>query len=75
MRYVFIPIHQGMHFICTVIYMNQKKIEYYDSLCFDNVTRRSCRHKIKMQEDTLQVLTDHLQNKHMKEEHKGLPNE
>jgi hypothetical protein len=47
--------------------MEQKKIEYCNSLHFDNVIRQSCRHKIKMQEDTLQVLRDYLQNKHMEE--------
>jgi hypothetical protein len=56
MRYIFIPIHQGLHFTCALIYMEQKKIEYYNSLCFDNVTRHGCRHKIEMPEDTLQVL-------------------
>jgi hypothetical protein len=55
--------------------MEQKKIEYYNSLCFDNVTRHGCRHKIKMQEDTLQVLRDYFQNKHMKDKRKDLPNE
>jgi hypothetical protein len=62
-----------MHFTCAVIYMEQKKIEYYNSLCFDNVTRQGCRHKIKMQEDTLQVLRDYLQNKHMKKNIKVCP--
>jgi Ulp1 family protease len=61
MRYIFIPIHQGMHFTCAVIYMEQKKIKYYILLYFDNVTRQSCRHKNKMQEDALQVLRDYLQ--------------
>jgi hypothetical protein len=75
MRYIFIPIYQGMHFTCAVIYMEQKKIEYYDSLHFENVTRHGCRHKIKMKEDTLQVLRDYLQNKHMKDKHKDLSNE
>jgi Ulp1 family protease len=50
-------------------------VKYYDSLRFDNVTRHGCRHKIKMQEDTLQVLRDYLQNKHMKDKHKDLLNE
>jgi hypothetical protein len=27
--------------------MEQMRIEYYNSLCFDNVTRHGCRHKIK----------------------------
>jgi Ulp1 family protease len=27
-RYIFIPIHHGLHFKCEVIYMEQKKIEY-----------------------------------------------
>jgi Ulp1 family protease len=75
MRYIFIPIHHGLHFMCAVIYMEQIKIEYYNSLCFDNVTRHGCRHKVKMQEDTLQVLRDYLQKEHMKEKHRDLPNE
>ncbi len=61
MRYIFIPIHHGLHFTCAVIYMEEMKIKYYDSLHFDNVTRHGCRHKVKMQEDTLQVLRDYLQ--------------
>jgi Ulp1 family protease len=75
MRYIFIPIHHGLNFTCAVIYMEQKKIKYYNTLRFDNVTRHGCRHKIKMQEDTLQVLRDYLQNKHMKDKRKKLPNE
>ncbi len=51
------------------------KIEYYDSLRFDNVTRHGCKHKIKMQESTLQVVRDYLQKEHMKEKHIDLPNE
>jgi Ulp1 family protease len=75
MRYMFIPIHHGLHFMCAVIYTEQMKIKYYDSLRFDNATRHGCRHKVKMQEDTLQVLRDYLQIKHMKDKHKDLPNE
>jgi Ulp1 family protease len=56
MRFIFIPIHHGLHLTCAVIYMKEMKIEYYDSLRYDNVTRHGCRHKVKMQEDTLQVL-------------------
>jgi Ulp1 family protease len=74
MRYIFIPIHHGLHFTCAVIYMEQK-IEYYNSLCYDNVKRHCCRHKVKMQEDTFQVLWDYLQNKHMKDKHIDLHNE
>jgi Ulp1 family protease len=55
--------------------MDKMKIKYYDSLCFDNVTKHGCGHKVKMQEDTLQVLRDYLQNKHMKEKRIDLPNE
>jgi Ulp1 family protease len=55
--------------------MEQMKIEYYDSLHFDNVTRHGCRHKVKMQEDTLQFLRDYLQNKNMKDTRIDLPNE
>jgi hypothetical protein len=75
MRYIFIPIHHGLHFTCAVIYMEQMKIKFYDSLCFDNVIRHGCRHKIKMQEDTLQVLRDYLQKEHMKDKHIDWPNE
>ncbi len=28
MRYIFMPIHHGLHFMCAVIYMEQMKIEY-----------------------------------------------
>ncbi len=75
MRYIFIPIHHGLHFMCVVIYMEEMKIEYSDSLCFDNVTRHGCKHKIKMQEDTLQVLRDYLQKEHKKEKRIDLLNE
>ncbi len=30
MRYVFIPIHHGLHFTCAVIYMEEMKIECYN---------------------------------------------
>jgi Ulp1 family protease len=66
MRYIFIPIHHGLHFMCAIIYMEETKIESCNSLRFDNVTRHGCRHKIKLQEDTLQVLRDYLQKEHMK---------
>ena len=75
MRYTFIPIHHGLHCMCAVIYMEQMKIKYYDSLLYDNVTRRGCRHKVKMQEDTLQVLRNYLQNNHMKDKCIDFPNE
>jgi hypothetical protein len=55
--------------------MEQMKIEYYNSLCFDNVTRHGCRHKVKTQEDTLQVLRDYLQKEHMKDKQIDFPNE
>jgi Ulp1 family protease len=66
MRYIFIPIHHGLHFRCAVIYMKEMKIKYNNSLRFDDVTRHGCKHKIKMQESTLQVIRDYLQKKHMK---------
>ena len=28
MRYIFIPIHHGLHFTCAVIYIEKMKIEY-----------------------------------------------
>ncbi len=66
MRYIFILIHHRLHVMCAVIYMEQMKIKYCNSLCFDHVTRHGCRRKVKMQEDTLQVLRDYLQKEHMK---------
>jgi Ulp1 family protease len=75
MRYIFIPIHHGLHFTCAVIYMEKMKLEYYDSLRFDNLTKHGCRHKVKMQEETLQVLRDYLQNEHVKDKRIDLPNE
>jgi Ulp1 family protease len=75
MRYIFIPIHHGLHFLCAVIYMEEMKIKYYNSLRFDNATRHGCKYKIKMQEDTLQVLRDYLQKEYMKEKCIDLPNE
>ncbi len=74
MRYIFIPIHHGLQFTCAVIYMKEMKIKYYKSLRFDNVTRHGCKHKIKMQESTLQVIRDYLQKEHMKEKCIDLPN-
>jgi Ulp1 family protease len=71
MRYIFIPINHGLHFTYAVIYMEQMKIEYYDSLHFHNVTRRGCRHTVKMQEDALH----YLQSKRKKDKHIDLPNE
>jgi Ulp1 family protease len=47
MRCIFIPIHHGLHFTCAVIYMKVMKIGYYDSLCFDDVTRHGCKHTQK----------------------------
>ncbi len=32
MEYIFIPIHQGNHYTCTVIYMKERRVKYYDSL-------------------------------------------
>ncbi len=53
----------------------REKIEYYNSLRFEDVTRHGCKHKIKMQESTLQIIRDYLQKEHMKEKHRDLPNE
>jgi Ulp1 family protease len=75
MRYIFLPIHHGLHFMCAVIYIEQMKIEYYNSLCFDNVTRHGCRHKVKMQDNTVQVLRDYLQKEHMKNKRIDFPYE
>jgi Ulp1 family protease len=75
MRHVFIPIHHGLHFTCAVIYMKEMKIEYYNSLRFDDVARHGCKHKVKMQESTLQFIRDYLQKEHMKEKHIDLLNE
>jgi hypothetical protein len=39
MGYIFIPIHHGLHFMCAVVYMEQMKIEYYNSLRFDKCNK------------------------------------
>jgi Ulp1 family protease len=39
MRYIFIPITNGLHFTCAGINMEEMKIKYYNSLRFDNATR------------------------------------
>jgi Ulp1 family protease len=70
MRYIFIPIHHGLHFTCAVIYMEQMKIEYNNSLRYDNVIRHGYRHKVKLHKDTLQAPRGYLQNKHMKDKHR-----
>jgi Ulp1 family protease len=75
MRYIFIPIHHGLHFTYAVIYMKEMNIKYYDSLRFDNVTRHGCKHKIKMQESTFQVIREYFQKENMKGKHIDLPNE
>ncbi len=75
MRFIFTPIHHCLHFTCAVIHMEQKKIEYCNSLHFENKQRQSYRHKIKMQEDTLQILRDYLQNEQMQDKNKDFNNE
>ncbi len=73
MRYIFIPIHQGLHLTCVLLSTwNRRRLSITNSMHYDNVTRHGCRHKIKMQENTLQVLRDYLQNEHMKDKHKDL---
>ncbi len=44
-KYIFIPIHQGKHFTCAVIYMQDKQIMYYDSYLNTDRTRALCSHK------------------------------
>jgi hypothetical protein len=66
-KFIFIPIYHGLHFTRTVIYMEQMKIKYYNSLRHDNLKRHGCRHKVKMQKNTLQVLWDYLQKEHKKD--------
>ena len=44
-KYIFIPIHQGKQFTCTVIYKQDKQIMYYDSYLNTDRTRALCSHK------------------------------
>ncbi len=75
MRYIFIPIHYGLHFTCAVIYMEQMKIKYYDSLRFDNVTRHGCRHKVQNARGYTSSSKGLLAKEHMKDKRIDLPNE
>jgi len=52
-KYIFIPIHQGKHFTCAVIYMQDKQIMYYDSYLNTDRTRALCSHKKEKQEKIL----------------------
>jgi hypothetical protein len=61
--------------MCAVMFMELMKNKYYDSQRFDNLTRHGYRQKVKMQEDTLQVLRDYFQKKHMKDKRIDLPND
>jgi hypothetical protein len=40
--YIFIPIHQGKHFTCALIYMQDKQIMYYDLYLNTDRTRTMC---------------------------------
>ncbi len=61
-------------YVCCYLHGTDED-QYDDSLRFDKVTRHGCRHKVKMQEDTHQVLRDYLQKEHIKDKHIDLPNE
>ena len=62
MRNIFIPIHKGNHFTCVVIFMEEKRISYYNYLKATNRTRNGCVHKKKQQEKILGVVIQYLQD-------------
>ncbi len=66
MRNIFIPIHKGSHFTCVVIFMDKKRISYYDSLLTTNRTRTACVHKKTQQEKILGVVMQYLQDEFKK---------
>jgi sentrin-specific protease 1 len=51
MRKIFIPIHKGNHFTCVVIFMEEKRVSYYNSLKATERTRNSCDHKKYLQDE------------------------
>jgi hypothetical protein len=60
-----IPIHQGKHFTCAVIYMQDKQIMYYDSYLNTGRTRALCSHKKENQMRILQALLQYLKDEHL----------
>ena len=72
-KYIFIPIHQGKHFTCAVIYMKEKRILFYDSYLNTDRTRTLCSHKKKDQERILQALLQYLKDEHLQKHSVELP--
>ena len=74
-KYIFIPIHQGKHFTCAVIYMQDKRIMYYDSYLNTDRTRALCSHKKEKQEKILQALLRYLKDEHLNKHSVELPDQ
>ncbi len=74
-KYIFIPIHQGKHFTCAVICMQDKQIMYYDSYLNTDRTRTMCSHKRENQERILQALSEYLKDEHLNKHSAKLPNQ
>jgi Ulp1 family protease len=65
-RNIFIPILKGNHFTCVVIFLDEKRISYYNSLLAMNRTRTACVHKKTQQEKILGVIMQYLQDEFKK---------
>ena len=74
-KYIFIPIHQGKHFTCAVIYMQDKRIMYYDSYLNTGRTRALCSHKKENQMRILQALLQYLKDEHLNKHSVELPDQ
>ena len=74
-KYIFIPIHQVKHFTCAVIYMQDKRIMYYDSYLNTSRTRTSCSHKKDRQESILKALFQYLKDEHLHKHSVELPDQ
>ena len=74
-KYIFIPIHQGKHFTCAVIYMQDKRIMYYDSYLNTGRTRALCSHKKEKQMRILQALLQYLKDEHLNKHSVELPDQ
>ena len=68
MKYVFIPINVGGHLTCVVVYMEEKRICYYDSYK-STKTRSLDKARIEKRTDILKTVLQYLETKHSEKRH------
>lgn len=74
MKYVFIPIDVGGHFTCVVVYMEERRICYYDSYK-STKTRSGVNAGIEKRKGILKTVQKYLEAKHLKEKGFALPDQ